>query len=125
MNESEILREFMSGRHCAQCVFGAFADEGGYDLDETDRIACNFGGGMMMGQTCGAVTGALMAIGMLGGDKGKGVEFETKFKERFGSCICYDLLGSQTTTEAKVSGKIVEVCPGYVSGAIEIVREII
>lgn len=124
MNESEVLREFMSGRNCAQCVLGAFADEGGYDIDETDRIASGFGGGMMMGQTCGAVTGALMAIGMLGGDKEKCAEFEAKFKERFGSCVCFELLGNKTTAEAKESGKMMEVCPGFVTGAIEIVREI-
>ena len=124
MNETEVLKEFMSGRNCAQCVLGAFADEGGYDVEETDRFGCLFGGGMMMAQTCGAVTGGLMACGMLGAGKEKALEFEARFTEKFGTCVCHELLGKQPLAEAKANGTMMKVCPGYVAGAIEIVKEI-
>ena len=65
LTNAEITQVFLQGRHCSQCVLGQFSDLTGYDRDETDRIAACFGGGMYMGETCGAVTGGLMAIGLI------------------------------------------------------------
>lgn len=125
MDKTMILKELTDGRNCAQVVCGAFADETGYDIEETDRMASHFGGGMHTGRTCGAFTGGLMALGLTE----KGIEdfeeFEKKFKDRFGSCVCFELLGRQIPKEAKESGKTLEVCPEYIKGAIEILEEII
>ena len=125
MDRAELLHEMGSGRNCAQIVCGAFADETGYDTDETDRVAKNFGGGMMMGHTCGAVTGGLMALGLMDTDREKAMEFERRFKEKFGSCTCFELLGNMTAAQAREAGKIQEVCPGYIAGAIEIIEEML
>ena len=125
MDRTQILNEIANGRHCSQIVCGAFADETGYDQEETDRAAKFFGGGMMMGQTCGAVTGAIMALGLMDEAPEKVIEFEKRFKERFGSCVCFELLGNQSTAQAKESGKMLEVCPGYIEGEIEILKEIL
>ena len=125
MEREEVLAEMAKGRNCSQIVCGAFADETGYDEEETDRAAAFFGGGMKMGQTCGAVSGGLMALGLMGESLETAQKFEELFKERFGSCVCYELLGNQMPAEAKATGKNLEVCPGYIAGAIEIIEELI
>lgn len=124
MDREEILAALADDRNCAQCVLGAFADETGYDAEETDAFAVHFGGGMHMGRTCGCITGGLMAMGLLETDVEKAVEFENRFKERFGSCICYELLGNTHPRQARDSGKTLEVCPGYIAGAIGMVKEL-
>lgn len=54
--------------NCAQSVAVPFADVVGLDEDTMYRMAANFGGGMKMAATCGAVTGALMVLGLAGLD---------------------------------------------------------
>lgn len=57
-----------TGTHynCAQGVLIPFANELGLGEDMAFRIAANFGSGMKMGATCGAITGALMVLGLAG-----------------------------------------------------------
>ena len=66
MNHAEKARElFLSGCSCSQAVFAAFADDFGMDEKTALRLASSFGGGMGgMRETCGAVSGMLMAAGM-------------------------------------------------------------
>ena len=125
MEKTEILTELAKGRNCAQCVAGAFADETGYDTDETDLVFQHFGGGMYTGQTCGAVVGAVAALGMMEQDKEKVFAFQQKFKERFGSCVCYELLGNMMPPEAREAGKFTDICPDYIQGAIDILEDIL
>ena len=55
---------FSEGFNCSQSVLVAFAPELGLDADAALRVSAAFGGGMgRLGDTCGAVTGALMAAG--------------------------------------------------------------
>lgn len=129
MTQQEIAREFMHGRNCAQCVFTAFAEETGFDPDESDRIAAFFGGGMGMSQTCGAVTGALMAIGLLEGGAEQATEFRAEFAARHGSCLCRDLIGvdfsdAEQARQARQSGALLERCPALVESACEMVLRI-
>ena len=52
--------------NCAQAVLIPFAEQVGLKADDAYRLAQAFGGGMRSGSVCGAVTGALMALGVLG-----------------------------------------------------------
>ena len=64
--------------NCSQSVLTSFADELGLTEDESLRVASAFGGGMGRQQfTCGAVTGASMAIGLKFG-KGKNDKEDNK-----------------------------------------------
>ena len=63
LNESQILEQFSQGFDCSQVVLGACADKIGLDPETAKKVAACFGGGMWYGHECGAVTGALMAIG--------------------------------------------------------------
>ena len=98
--------------NCAQAVLGAYAEELEIAPELTCRIACGFGGGMRRADTCGAVTGALMVIGLrhgpaqCGDQEGKdrtcrlAAEFQQRFASRHGSTICRDLLECDVSTEA-------------------------
>ena len=52
--------------NCAQSVFIPFAEEKGLDTQTAFAIADNFGAGMRIASVCGAITGALMALGLFG-----------------------------------------------------------
>ena len=56
--------------NCAQAVLAAFGPDAGLPEEAACRITANFGSGMKMGETCGAVTGGLMALGLYGIEEG-------------------------------------------------------
>ncbi len=58
------LELFSQGMNCAQAVAGAFCEDYGFDKKSTILMATGFGGGMKTGGACGAMTGALMVVGM-------------------------------------------------------------
>ena len=61
----QAVHYFRNGFNCSQSVFAAFHDIADLPEDQCLRIATAFGGGMGRQQmTCGAVTGALMALGL-------------------------------------------------------------
>jgi C_GCAxxG_C_C family probable redox protein len=106
MTKSENAIDLFTGDYnCSQSVFAAFAEELGMETSECLKIATAFGGGIARNQlTCGAVTGALMVLGMKFG-KGlddpdenkqdtysKANEFLEEFKKLHGSINCLELL---------------------------------
>jgi C_GCAxxG_C_C family probable redox protein len=144
MNKAnEALSCFKEGFSCSQAVFAVYAVEMGMDRDTALKISQSFGGGMgHMGQTCGAVTGAFMVIGLKYGrtraddDEAKVKtyslvkEFTEKFKARNGTIICRELLGYNIGTPegeriAKNEKLFSTVCPGFVQDAVEILEELL
>ena len=105
-NHADIAKElFFKGYNCAQAVMCAFSDVTGYDIETSARMASSFGGGMgRMRQTCGAVSGAVMALGIVKGyDDPEDYEakkqhyalvreFADRFKEKNVSINCGELL---------------------------------
>jgi C_GCAxxG_C_C family probable redox protein len=100
-------REYLaSGYNCAQSVLKAVLEEKGMLFDEAMSLSSGFGGGIAgEGRTCGAVTGAIMAIGALNGLHSEDVVQAKKrtyeissmlierFKEKFKTTQCYELIG--------------------------------
>lgn len=144
MNRSEkAVSLFKEGFNCSQAVFTTFAVDMGMERDAALKTAQAFGGGMaQMGETCGAVTGAFMVIGLKYGrtraddDEAKRrtyalvAEFVEKFRARNGTIICRELLGCDIgTTEgnrvAKDKQLFSAVCPGFVRDAVDILEEIL
>jgi C_GCAxxG_C_C family probable redox protein len=129
--------------NCAQAVLTAYAGELGLDRETALKIASPFGAGMArMGETCGAVTGAFMAIGLKHGRtkaddeaaKEKTYElmheFVKRFRERNTSILCNVLLGYDVSTpegrkSAEEQDAYANVCPRYVRDAAEILEEIL
>jgi len=143
MKEKESLEYFRNGFNCAQAVFAPFAKENGISESHALRIACGFGGGMgRLQATCGAVTGAYMAIGVKHGkslgDKGDEKKeetydlvktFDTEFRKIFSTTLCRELLqcdlntdeGKKFASEHKLTQKVCERC---VQEAVKIVEKI-
>ena len=131
------------GFSCSQAVFVAFCERFGVDKEQAYKISSGFGGGMHLDQTCGAVTGAIMVIGLKYGRtraddidaKIKTIqmtdEFAKKFRQRHGSIGCTKLLGCNLGTpqgreEAKKKGAANKIlCSKYVQSAAEILDEIL
>ena len=96
--EEKAAALFASGMNCSQSVFGAFADDLRIDSETAAKISSGLGGGVgRMRETCGAVTGAALVLGMRHGpDKAavypKVQEFCSAFKSEFGSLVCRELL---------------------------------
>ena len=66
MTKSEkAINYFQNSFNCAQAVFTPFGLDMGVPEDHCLKIACAFGAGMGRQQcTCGAVTGAMMVLGL-------------------------------------------------------------
>jgi C_GCAxxG_C_C family probable redox protein len=138
------LSYFDNKFNCAQSVLTAFADESGLSEDNSLRVSCAFGGGMGRQQhTCGAVTGAAMALGLRFG-KGKNDEEEKKqqtynltvelfdeFTKLNGSTNCHELLNNLNMRDDKDLELINEQnlfhtnCRKYVADAVRIAVDII
>ncbi|MHB8085203.1 MAG: C-GCAxxG-C-C family protein [Dehalococcoidia bacterium] len=138
--DDDALASFKSRFNCSQSVLSAFCDELGFDRQTALKIAAGFGGGIgRSGETCGAVTGAIMVIGLKKGmslpDPLKAneltyalsAEFLKKFRDRHGSTLCRDLLGcdisnNKALLEAREKRLFQTICPGLVQDAIRIVE---
>jgi C_GCAxxG_C_C family probable redox protein len=105
------LSTFDEGYSCSQSILSSFAPALGLDRDMALRVATAFGGGMgHRGDTCGAVTGAFMVIGLRHGrvkaedreirDRAYALvnRFVEEFEARHGSIVCRELLGFDLST---------------------------
>ena len=140
--KEKALNYFSQKMHCSQSVIAAFAEDCGITEAQALKLGSCFGGGMRKGEVCGAVTGALVVLGLLYGEskvddtEARLVSIKVndlmmdRFKEKCGSYICNDLLGCDITTVVGhnyclENNKFTEFCPKMVTAAVEIVEEII
>jgi C_GCAxxG_C_C family probable redox protein len=125
------------GFNCAQSVFAAFAETGELQERLALQIAAPLGGGVArQGEMCGAVLGALLAIGLrrrsdLPEEKEAAYrlaqELIRQFVEQHGSYLCRSLIGfdlrtAEGITQARQSGIFQRQCPLYVRHAAELVQ---
>lgn len=143
MDEKLIQEKFIKGYDCSQVVLAYFAEKLGLSEELANKVSACFGGGMMQADTCGAYTGALMAIGLKYGHydeetllaqkdvmMAKSAEFKAKFYETFDTCNCKELLGYDVTIpeefqEALSSGRMLGFCPTVVTAVIKALEEVL
>ena len=115
--------------------------ETGLSKETCLRISGSFGAGMARrAETCGAVTGALMVLGLRHGMVKEGdVEakkrnydeannFMTRFEQKNGSVLCRELLGcnistpegSKTATDRKLTKTL---CPQFIRSSVELLEK--
>jgi C_GCAxxG_C_C family probable redox protein len=141
--EQIALELFGQGFNCGQAVLAAFADRHGLGREGALRVGCAFGGGIARtGGLCGAVSGALMAIGLEHGRTTVEDEaarertydatraFLEAFRHAHGSDVCRELLGVDIgTAEGRVAamkaGLFKSVCPELVRSAVRIVEQLV
>jgi len=139
MKKSQLAIENFKTLNCAQSVLLSYAEELNLDRTTVLRIALGFGGGMGMGETCGAVTGAYMVLGMKANFKEKTVpeikadtkaavrRFNELFIAKHGSLQCKKLLGvdlskPEGSAEANAKGLFDSICAPLVASAAEILE---
>ena len=128
--------------NCTQGVFTTYAVEHGIDEKLALRLATNFGGGARKGEMCGAVSGALLVLGLLYGHsesddletKEKAYAMSEEYMNRFirknGSVVCRELLGydlSKPEEKAVIMEKNLfrTLCPEMIRSAVEILDELL
>jgi len=134
---------FDNGFNCSQAVFATYCEQLGLDRETALKLSCGFGGGMgRMAETCGAVSGAFLLIGLKYGkfreDDSTSKErtynlvreFSDRFKEIHGSIKCKDLLGCDISTPEgrecmNVNGLSETLCSKFVADSAELIEELL
>ncbi len=128
---------FNDGFICSQVVLAALSDKMGLEKELALKIANGFGGGIARKQLiCGAVSGAIMLIGLKYGktDAQDSISHERtysvidkfcdEFEKRNKSIMCKDILGCDMTT-AREQGLFSTICSKCVKDAINIVENLL
>ena len=136
MEENMTKKEFAIKLHdqnynCCQAVVCSFAEQLGADLETVFKAAEPFGLGMGdMNGRCGALSGALMTLGLARSDgnldaprsKAANYKIARQMKECFvsktGAELCRDLKGVDT-------GVVLCTCPNCIRAGIETVCEVL
>ena len=134
---------FMDGFNCAQAVLSAYSEEFNMSKEMAYKVAGAFGSGMgQLGETCGAVTGALMVIGLKYGkyqladttSKDKTYvcvkQYSDMFKQQYGSIKCQDLINfdlskADELIKARESGVFRTICHKLIASSVEMVEKVI
>jgi C_GCAxxG_C_C family probable redox protein len=144
MTKSDVaLASFNQGITCSSAVFSAFSEELGLDDKTAKKIGCGFGAGISRtGNICGAVSGAIIAIGLKFGKAEQGDDgatektraltrrFIQEFIKKNGSVNCTELLGfnliNHDEYEAAGREKLFRTkCPELVRDAAVILENIL
>ncbi len=138
----EAVECFCSGAACSQAILATYGQRFGLTREQAMKLSSGFAGGMRLGETCGAVTGAFMVLGLkFAGsncDKLDGREpvytalhdFVSRFEQRDHAVVCKDLLGCDISTpdglqKATQGGLFRMICPRLVRDAAEILEEML
>lgn len=138
---SEALELFKSGYSCSQAVLMPFGDELNIPRETAVKISCSFGGGLGgAGKTCGALTGAIMVVGLKCGTTEstdqeanklaceKTRELVEIFEKTHGSTNCNELIGfdrsnlSGTELMAK-QHSFNTICPKFLETVVSFLEE--
>ncbi len=126
--------------NCSQSVFSTFAPQFGMDEVTALKLASPFGAGIARhGEVCGAVSGALLTLGLArGADTPAGKEeiyrlsqeFMRRFEEKHGTLLCRELIGCDISTpagyQAAAEKKVfTTICPALVRESAEIVESML
>ncbi len=109
--------------NCAQSVLVPFAESVGITCEQACAVAQGFGGGMQTGNACGAYTGAVMALGVLGlASQNNVVALTERLRaNNNGMLMCADLLQAN----AKAGGEKKPFCDALVYNSVEAVEELL
>ena len=115
MNETvkKAVDYYKGGLYCSQAILGAFCEEYGLDKETAFRVSSGLNSGVRRAETCGAVTGAVLVIGLKYGDSkaacnAKTEEYTKNFTDKNKSIVCRDLLDCDISTSAGLEKAIRE-----------------
>jgi C_GCAxxG_C_C family probable redox protein len=134
---------FDEGYSCAQSLLGVYGPLFGLDRENALRLAAPFAGGISRTDgPCGAVTGAILVLGLkyghshpddeAGADRIRQLtrDFLARYRERKGSTLCTDILGANLSVPADLerveAGDLYDVsCPDAVRTAACLLEEML
>ena len=137
---NEAVACFNNGFNCAQAVFSTYCKEFGIDEASALKIACGLGAGMgRLQETCGAVSGAYLLIGLKHGKYkkedetakeetyAKVREFARLFEAKNKTTNCRELLGIDLVNGDRQAAteRVKAICPKMVQDAAEILESIL
>jgi C_GCAxxG_C_C family probable redox protein len=117
--QAESIALFKGGNSCAQAILGAYSKDYFKNPEDAARLAAGFEAGIAFkGEVCGAVSGAVMSIGLKYGHSAPGdelskerlyrltKEFLTTFERECGSTGCNKLLKVDISTQEGIDHAI-------------------
>lgn len=134
---TEVTKYFYNGGlNCAESTLRCLIENEVIDAPmEAVRMMTGFGGGMQRGSTCGAVIGAVAALGWVTGrtepdaprtESAAAVrEFLKRFEAEFGTLSCKELQSTYVKEHALKSDGMYRKCTVFVEKAIEIAEDIL
>ena len=137
---NDAIARFKGGFNCAQAIVSAYAEELGLDKKTALQIACGLGAGMgRLQETCGAVSGAYLLIGLKHGKFETGDdaarektyalvrEFARLFAERNNTTNCREILGVDLSSgDPQIrTQRVKECCPKMIRAAAEIIEDLL
>jgi C_GCAxxG_C_C family probable redox protein len=143
MNKSRVQEAvscFDEGFNCSQAILATYCEELGMDKKTALKVACGLGAGMgRLQETCGAVSGAYLLIGLKYGKYSKDdesakektyaliQEFAKLFEERNKTTNCREILGIDLIHSDKQIAveRVRALCPKMVQDAAEIIEQIL
>ncbi len=137
----KVVDLFASGLNCSQAVLNVFGEPYGLHAEMAIRLGRPLGGGMARtARTCGAVTAAVLILGLAKDHQDEGrarnvsyssvLALLTRFEALHGTSQCRDLLGADLSTDEGLKkaqeGKLVStLCPRFVKDAAGILEELL
>ena len=102
----DAVRFHQQGCNCAQSVLASCGKYTGLEQDMALAVAAGFGGGVRSGEICGAISGAVMAIGLVEQDKHKVAALARacveSFRQQFGCVRCLELKQNRVSCDALI-----------------------
>ena len=131
MKKSERAAElYKGGFNCAAAVLAEFCEEYDLDLDLAFKLTNGMGGGFLEGDICGALSAAILVVGLkyghsVKGDHGANLNCYAKtrqlidaFKKEHGAITCRRLLAGKDDSEEERR----RMCTGFIKSAVDILE---
>jgi len=142
MNDPEKTVElFANGRNCSQAMLTVFGEPYGLNSEMAMKLGRTLGGGIgHMARTCGAVTAAVLVLGLARENQDEGEarkisfsraqELFRRFETLHGTSECKNLLGADMSTEEGMTRiqqqqLVRNLCPAFVRDAAAILEELL
>lgn len=144
IKSEEVAQKFISGFDCAQVILEHYAQAFGLERSMATKVSTGFGGGCMRGETCGAIIGAYMALGLKygvskDGEEGQSQkvesmkkieEFNRAFLAKYDSFECKELLNADISTPEGMNviqekNLMITFCPKLVQDVTEILDDML
>jgi len=125
---------FEKGLYCSQAVLCAFSEKYGLSKETAVKISCGLNSGARCAEICGAVSGAVLVIGLKYGTSkeicnSKTEEFMNYFKNRHGEIVCRNILGCDISTHDGLENAIAKnlfgtLCADAVANAAQALSDL-